>query len=184
MAVVDQGVAGFQRAATSGAVAVVGVGMKALDGARLGAAPAPRSPPAFAKSAGRIRTRPWIPSHMVHRARRMLARLAPGAGLQAVLVSSLNGGETARLSMRPDRVDGRGLAAMAGSMMAMARAVGREVQWPACRRLTFETPEGVAVFLAIEGPVPCVLCLLHDSRAPLERVLWLAAEVARALESP
>ncbi|KAB2888950.1 MAG: roadblock/LC7 domain-containing protein [Burkholderiaceae bacterium] len=125
-----------------------------------------------------------MPSHTVHRARRLLARLAPGAGLQAVLVSALNGGEIVRLSTRPDRVDGRGLAAMAGSMMAMARAVGREVQWPACRRLTFETQEGMAVFQAIEGPVPCVLCLLHDSRAPLERVLWLATEVARALESP
>ncbi len=63
------------------------------------------------------------------------------------------------------------LGAMASSLMAMARAVGREVQFTGCKRLTFETDTGVVIFQAIEGSFPSILCLVLDSKALLGRAI-------------
>ena len=126
---------------------------------------------------------PQIPEALQRQAREVLERLArPGRGLQAALLSTLDGFEVASLSARDD-LDGRSLAAMSGSLMAMARAVGREVKFPGCKRLTFETDGGVAIFQSVQGPIPCVLCLVHDEHIPLGQAVWLAGEVTRAMEA-
>ena len=70
------------------------------------------------------------------------------------------------------------LSAMAGSLMAMAKAVANEISHKDCKRLTFETESGTVVFQAVGGGFPAVLCLVVDQNALLGRALWAAAEVA------
>ena len=70
---------------------------------------------------------------------------------------------------------------MASSLMAMARAVGREIQSPSCKRLTFEAEGSTVIFQAVDGPVPCILCLVLGSTAVLGRALWAAGEVANVM---
>jgi predicted regulator of Ras-like GTPase activity (Roadblock/LC7/MglB family) len=126
---------------------------------------------------------PPIPEPLQRQAREVLERLArPGGGLQAALLSTLDGFEIVCLSARQD-LDGRSLAAMSGSLMAMARAVGREVRFPGCKRLTFETDGGVAIFQTVQGAIPCVLCLVHDEHIPLGQAVWLAGEITRVMEA-
>ena len=105
---------------------------------------------------------------------------APIDGLQMALLTTPDGFEIASLRNRSDLQVNR-LAAMASSLMAMARAVGREIHYVGCRRLTFETDSGVAIFQAIGGGFPCILCLVLDSEAVLGRALWAAGEVAQQL---
>ena len=56
--------------------------------------------------------------------------------------------------------DGSQMAAMAGSMMAMARAVSSEIGHNGSRRLTFETDDGTAIFQNVPSEFPCILCLV------------------------
>ena len=122
-----------------------------------------------------------IPPHAAAAARQALERVVlPTGDVRLALISTPDGFEVASLGSS-DGLEARRLAAMAGSMMAMARAVGREIHYVGCRRLTFETDSGVAIFQAIGGGFPCILCLVLDSEAVLGRALWAAGEVAQQL---
>jgi predicted regulator of Ras-like GTPase activity (Roadblock/LC7/MglB family) len=70
---------------------------------------------------------------------------------------------------------------MASSLMAMGRAVGREIQVSHCNRLTFEAEGNVVVFQAIGGDFPCILCLVLRPGAVLGRALWSAGEISQTL---
>ncbi|CAM3716596.1 roadblock/LC7 domain-containing protein [Paracidovorax anthurii] len=122
-----------------------------------------------------------IPPERAQAARQVLdGVVATSGGVRMALISTLDGFEVASLAAGGEP-QVRRLAAMAGSLMAMARAVGREIDHPGCRRLTFETDAGLAVFQAIGGPFPCILCLVLEKDAVFGRALWTAAEVARQL---
>lgn len=74
--------------------------------------------------------------------------------------------------------DGSQMAAMAGSMMAMARAVSSEIGHNGSRRLTFETDDGTAIFQNVPSEFPCILCLVVRKEGVLGRALWAVAEAS------
>ena len=124
-----------------------------------------------------------LPEAVVQAGRKALDQIAkPVDGLQAALLTTPDGFEIASLSLRTD-LHAKRVAAMASSLMAMARAVGREVQFTGCKRLTFETDTGVVIFQAIEAEFPCILCLILDSKVVLGRAIWAASEITQAMET-
>ncbi|CAN7729953.1 roadblock/LC7 domain-containing protein [Acidovorax sp. LjRoot118] len=124
---------------------------------------------------------PLISEALAQTAQRALdTHAAPISGLQLALLATPDGFEIACLRNRSDLQANR-LSAMASSLMAMARAVGREIQSPQCKRLTFEAEGSTVVFQSIDAPVPCILCLVLGSDALLGRALWAAGEVVQEM---
>lgn len=123
------------------------------------------------------RSSPLIPEVLIDAGRQTLVtHVASLGGLELALLATPDGFEIASLRNRSDLQAGR-LSAMASSLMAMARAVGREIQSPPCKRLTFEAQGSTVIFQSIEGPLPCILCLVLGPEAVLGRALWAAGEV-------
>ena len=119
-----------------------------------------------------------IPTHVIEAGQEILTRVvAPVAGVHIALLCTPDGFEITALRIRSELPTER-LSAMAGSLMAMAKAVANEISHKDCRRLTFETESGTVVFQAVNGSFPAVLCLVVDQNALLGRALWAAAEVA------
>lgn len=104
----------------------------------------------------------------------------PVEGVDIALLCTPDGFEIACLRLRSELSMER-LAAMAGSLMAMARAVAAEIGHQSCRRLTFETGAGTVLFQAVGGRHPAILCMVIDESALLGRALWAAGEVAARL---
>lgn len=105
---------------------------------------------------------------------------APITDLHFALLSTQDGFEIASLRHSGELQASR-LSAMSSSLMAMARAVGREIQTTTCKRLTFEAEGSVVVFQSIDGPAPCILCLVLGPDAVLGRALWAAGEVMQEM---
>lgn len=104
----------------------------------------------------------------------------PVEGIDTALLCTPDGFEIACLRLGSELSMER-LAAMAGSLMAMARAVAAEIGHQSCRRLTFETGTGTVLFQAVGGRHPAILCMVIDENALLGRALWAAGEVAARL---
>jgi len=122
---------------------------------------------------------PMIPEALAQAGQRALEKhVASVNGLQLALLASPDGFEIACLRNRSDLQANR-LSAIASSLMAMARAVGREIQSPNCKRLTFETDGGVVIFQPMGTSTPCILCMVISADAVLGRALWAAGEVAQ-----
>ena len=119
-----------------------------------------------------------IPTHVIEAGQEILSRVvAPVSGVHIALLCTPDGFEITALRIRSELPTER-LSAMAGSLMAMAKAVANEISHKDCRRLTFETESGTVVFQAVGGSFPAVLCLVVDQNALLGRALWAAGEVA------
>ena len=119
-----------------------------------------------------------IPTHVIEAGQEILSRVvAPVSGVHIALLCTPDGFEITALRIRSELPTER-LSAMAGSLMAMAKAVANEISHKDCRRLTFETESGTVVFQAVNGAFPAVLCLVVDQNALLGRALWAAGEVA------
>lgn len=127
---------------------------------------------------------PIVPEALAQAGQRALERhAAPVNGLQLALLVTPDGFEIACLGNRADLQTSR-LSAMASSLMAMGRAVGREIQSPSCKRLTFEAQGNTVIFQAIDAPVPCILCMVLGGEAVLGRALWAAAGLVQEMSSP
>ena len=119
-----------------------------------------------------------IPAHVVAAGQEILSRIVePVEGVRIALLCTPDGFEITAMRFRSELPTER-LSAMAGSLMAMAKAVANEIGHNDCKRLTFETESGTVVFQAVGGSFPAVLCLVVDQNALLGRALWAAAEVA------
>lgn len=124
-----------------------------------------------------------IPEALAQASAAVLERVVrPVEGVCIALLCTPDGFEIASLRLRSELPMER-LAAMAGSLMAMARAVAHEIGHQSCRRLTFETEMGTVLFQAVGGRQPAVLCLVIDESALLGRALWAAGEVAAQLRA-
>lgn len=122
-----------------------------------------------------------IPPGLAAAGAELLQRVvAPIGGVHIALLCTPDGFEITSLRLRSELPTER-LAAMAGSLMAMARAVASEIGHQSCRRLTFETGLGTVLFQATAGRQPAILCLVIDESALLGRALWAAGEVAAQL---
>ena len=128
-------------------------------------------------------TRGIIPADIAARGVQALEQaVAPVNGVQRALLLSEDGFEIASWQS-PDAqpMQSRSLAAMASSLMAMAAAVGREIDFRNCRRLTFEADGGTVTLQAIQADFPSILCLVLGAEAVLGRSLWAGAEVAQLM---
>lgn len=128
-------------------------------------------------------TRGIIPAEVATRGVHALEQaVAPVSGVQRALLLSEDGFEIASWqSPSAQPMQSKSLAAMASSLMAMAAAVGREIDFRNCRRLTFEADGGTVTLQAIQADFPCILCLVIGSDAVLGRSLWAGAEVAQLM---
>jgi predicted regulator of Ras-like GTPase activity (Roadblock/LC7/MglB family) len=106
--------------------------------------------------------------------------VAPLEGVHIALLCTPDGFEITSLRVRSELPTER-LSAMAGSLMAMARAVATEIGHKSCRRLTFETELGTVLFQAVARPPPARRGRVGDQSAPRGRALWAAGEVAAEL---
>ncbi|CAB5698339.1 Uncharacterised protein [Delftia tsuruhatensis] len=126
-------------------------------------------------------TLPQISSSVIEAGRDVLNRVvAPLDGVHIALLCTLDGFEITALRVKSELPTER-LSAMAGSLMAMAKAVATEIGHKSCRRLTFETELGTVLFQAVGGSQPAILCMVMDQSALLGRALWAAGEVAADL---
>ena len=117
-----------------------------------------------------------IPTHVIEAGQEILSRVvAPVSGVHIALLCTPDGFEITALRIRSELPTER-LSAMAGSLMAMVKAVANEISHKDCRRLTFETESGTVVFQAVNGSFPAVLCLVVDQNALLGRAHWAAGE--------
>mgnify|MGYP000227420725 CR=1 FL=1 len=122
-------------------------------------------------------TPPSIPADVVEVAKDILNRtVAPVEGIQVALLCTPDGFEITALRLNSELPTER-LSAMAGSLMAMAKAVATEIGHKSCKRLTFETELGTVVFQAVAGDFPAILCLVVGQNGLLGRALWAASEV-------
>lgn len=124
-----------------------------------------------------------IPADVIARGAQALEQaVAPVSGVQRALLLSEDGFEIASWqSPASQPMQSQSLAAMASSLMAMAAAVGREIDFRNCRRLTFEADGGTVTLQAIQAQFPCILCLVMGTDAVLGRSLWAGAEVAQLM---
>lgn len=124
-----------------------------------------------------------IPEEVAARGRQALEQaIAPVSGVQRAILLSEDGFEIASWkSASAAAMHGSSLAAMASSLMAMAAAVGREIDFRHCKRLTFEADGGTITLQAITADFPCILCLVLGADAVLGRSLWAGAEVAQLM---
>lgn len=102
--------------------------------------------------------------------------------VQTALLAAPDGFVIAAHGVPPNK-DGAQMAAMASSMMAMARAVATEIGHSGSRRLTFETDDGTAIFQSVPSEFPCILCLVVRKDGVLGRALWAVGEASSQMAS-
>ena len=102
--------------------------------------------------------------------------------VQTALLATPDGFVIAAHGLPPNK-DGAQMAAMASSMMAMARAVATEIGHSGSRRLTFETDDGTAIFQSVPSEFPCILCLVVRKDGVLGRALWAVGEASSQMAS-
>ena len=102
--------------------------------------------------------------------------------VQTALLATPDGFVIAAYGVPPNK-DGAQMAAMASSMMAMARAVATEIGHSGSRRLTFETDDGTAIFQSVPSEFPCILCLVVRKDGVLGRALWAVGEASSQMAS-
>ena len=102
--------------------------------------------------------------------------------VQTALLATPDGFVIAAHGVPPNK-DGAQMAAMASSMMAMARAVATEIGHSGSRRLTFETDDGTAIFQSVPSEFHCILCLVVRKDGVLGRALWAVGEASSQMAS-
>jgi uncharacterized protein len=103
------------------------------------------------------------------------------SGVDAVLLASSDGFEVVSAT-RVHRLDGPRLAAMSGSMLALAAAMARDFKLDGCRNVHIEAGDGVVLLMT----VPCdraelVLSALASRGSTLGMVLVAARRCAQAI---
>lgn len=122
-----------------------------------------------------------IPPLLINTSNRVLGDYAASIeGLEVALITTLDGFDIASFSRGSDFRINR-LAPMSSSLMAMGRAVAREIQANSCNRLIFEAEGNVVLFQSIGGGFPCILCMVLKRGGVLGRLLWAAGEIAKVL---
>src|SRR5258708_36589253 len=104
-------------------------------------------------------TLPRIPPSLIEAGSDVLHRVvAPLEGVHIALLCTPDGFEITSLRVRSELPTER-LSAMAGSLMAMARAGAPEIGHKSCRRLTSATQRGTVPFHALARTHPALPCI-------------------------
>jgi len=124
-----------------------------------------------------------IPGPLVERIQQELDAFAAALpGLRNAVVASIDGFPVAEAS----GADGRGerLAAMTSSMLALAKAVARELALGEMELLIIEAGEGKVLMLSIPTSTrPLLLMAACTQRSVIGDVLWKARNCSRNIQS-
>jgi predicted regulator of Ras-like GTPase activity (Roadblock/LC7/MglB family) len=97
-------------------------------------------------------------------------------GITTVVMTTLDGQEIAiydpALKFSAVR-----LSAMTSSLVAIARSVGKEVEFDGCDRLMLETPTGKIIFRPVGHPYPYLLCVVVNRDAILGHTIWTVDKI-------
>ncbi|WP_150119787.1 roadblock/LC7 domain-containing protein [Collimonas pratensis] len=97
-------------------------------------------------------------------------------GISTVVMTTLDGQEMAIYD--PGRkFSAIRLSAMTSSLVAIARSVGREVNFDGCDRLMLETPAGKIIFRPVGSPYPYLLCVVVNRDAILGHTIWMVDKI-------
>ncbi|AMP00195.1 roadblock/LC7 domain protein [Collimonas arenae] len=69
------------------------------------------------------------------------------------------------------------LSAMTSSLVAIARSLGKEVDFDGCDRLVLETPKGKIIFRPIGHKYPFLLCVVVNQDAILGHTIWTVDKI-------
>ncbi|MGY0613146.1 MULTISPECIES: roadblock/LC7 domain-containing protein [unclassified Luteimonas] len=103
-------------------------------------------------------------------------------GLRNAVVASVDGFALAEASGKGD--NGERLAAMTSSMLALAKAVTRELELGSMEVLMIEADQGKVLMLSIPVPArPLLLMAACSQRSVIGNVLWSARECSQKILS-
>ncbi|WP_211467033.1 roadblock/LC7 domain-containing protein [Collimonas silvisoli] len=97
-------------------------------------------------------------------------------GISTVVMTTLDGQEIA-IYDPGQKFSAVRLAAMTSSLVAIARSVGREVDFHGCDRLMLETPSGKIIFRPVGNGHPYLLCIVVNRDAILGHTLWTVDKI-------
>lgn len=96
-------------------------------------------------------------------------------GVRAVVLASVDGFALAEVAGNDNR--GQRLAAMTSAMLALAGAVGKELEMGSLQVLMLEALNGKVLMLSLDtGKSPLLLMAACDQRSVIGNVLWRARE--------
>lgn len=97
-------------------------------------------------------------------------------GVATVVMTTLDGQEIA-IYDPGQKFSAVRLSAMTSSLVAIARSVGREVDFDGCDRLMLETPAGKIIFRPVGPEYPYLLCVVVNRDAILGHTIWTVDKI-------
>jgi predicted regulator of Ras-like GTPase activity (Roadblock/LC7/MglB family) len=97
-------------------------------------------------------------------------------GISTVVMTTLDGQEIA-IHDPGRKFSAVRLSAMTSSLVAIARSVGKEVDFHGCDRLLLEAPEGKIIFRPVGMQYPYLLCIVVNRDAILGHTLWTVDKI-------
>lgn len=97
-------------------------------------------------------------------------------GISSVVMTTLDGQEIA-IYDPGQKFSAVRLSAMTSSLVAIARSVGKEVDFQGCDRLMLETPSGKIIFRPVGNKYPYLLCIVVSRDAILGHTIWMVDKI-------
>ncbi|AMP05231.1 roadblock/LC7 domain-containing protein [Collimonas pratensis] len=97
-------------------------------------------------------------------------------GITTVVMTTLDGQEIA-IYDPAQKFSAVRLSAMTSSLVAIARSVGKEVNFDGCDRLMLETPAGKIIFRPVGNQHPYLLCVVVNRDAILGHTIWTVDKI-------
>ncbi|AEK62464.1 roadblock/LC7 domain-containing protein [Collimonas fungivorans] len=97
-------------------------------------------------------------------------------GISTVVMTTLDGQEIA-IYDPGQKFNAIRLSAMTSSLIAIARSVGKEVDFDGCDRLMLETPAGKIIFRPVGNQYPYLLCVVVNRDAILGHTIWTVDKI-------
>jgi uncharacterized protein len=97
-------------------------------------------------------------------------------GISTVVMTTLDGQEIA-IYDPGQKFNAIRLSAMTSSLVAIARSVGKEVDFDGCDRLMLETPAGKIIFRPVGSQYPYLLCVVVNRDAILGHTIWTVDKI-------
>jgi predicted regulator of Ras-like GTPase activity (Roadblock/LC7/MglB family) len=97
-------------------------------------------------------------------------------GITTVVMTTLDGQQIAIYDPE-QKFSAVRLSAMTSSLVAIARSVGKEVDFDGCDRLMLETPAGKIIFRPVGHKYPYLLCVVVNRDAILGHTIWTVDKI-------